>query len=81
MLNSKFDMKEMDLADVFLGIKITRTSDGLALSQTHYIYKILEKFQKSHSNVARTLVDLNLHLSKKKGKTYPSWSILTQLGD
>ncbi|KAH7852065.1 hypothetical protein Vadar_020159 [Vaccinium darrowii] len=33
MLNSKFDMKDMGLADVILGVKITRTSDGLALSQ------------------------------------------------
>ncbi|KAH7864181.1 hypothetical protein Vadar_026696 [Vaccinium darrowii] len=30
MFNSKFDMKDMDLADVILGVKITRTSDGLA---------------------------------------------------
>ena len=29
MLNSRFDMKDMGLADVILGIKIKRTSDGL----------------------------------------------------
>ena len=27
MLNSRFDMKDMDLVDVILGVKITRTSD------------------------------------------------------
>jgi transposase InsO family protein len=32
MLNSKFDMKDLGVADVILGIKITRTSDGLVLS-------------------------------------------------
>ena len=32
MLNSKFDMKYMGLADVILGIKIIRTSDELMLS-------------------------------------------------
>ena len=76
MLNSKFDMKDMGLADVILGVKITRTSDGIALSQTHYIDKILAKFNKSDTNVARTPVDVNLHLSKNGGKAYPNWSIL-----
>uniref|UniRef100_A0A2N9EVE4 Reverse transcriptase Ty1/copia-type domain-containing protein n=1 Tax=Fagus sylvatica TaxID=28930 RepID=A0A2N9EVE4_FAGSY len=41
MLNSKFDMKDLGVADVILGIKITRTSDGLVLSQSHYIKKII----------------------------------------
>ena len=69
MLNSKFDMKDMGLADVILGVKITRTSDGIALSQTHYIDKILAKFNKSDTNVARTPVDVNLQLSNNRGKT------------
>ena len=34
MLNSRFDMKDMGLGDVILGIKIIRTSDGLMLSQS-----------------------------------------------
>ena len=29
ILNSRFDMKDMGLADVILGIKIKRTSEGL----------------------------------------------------
>ena len=37
MLNSSFEMKDLGLADVILGIKIKRTSDGLILSQSHYI--------------------------------------------
>ena len=32
MLNSRFDMNDMGLADVILRIKIKRTSDGLILS-------------------------------------------------
>ena len=46
MLNSRFDMKDMGLTNVILGIKITRISDGLILSQSHYVDKILEKFNK-----------------------------------
>ena len=32
MLNSRFDMKDLGLADVILGIKIKRTLDGLILT-------------------------------------------------
>ena len=43
-LNSRFDMRDMRLADVILGIKILRTLDGLILSQSHYVNNILGKF-------------------------------------
>ena len=69
-------MKDMGLADVILGVKINKTSNRLALSQTHYIDKILAKLNKSDTNVARTLTDVNIYLSKNREKAYPSWSIL-----
>ncbi|WJZ99453.1 hypothetical protein VitviT2T_017897 [Vitis vinifera] len=69
MLNSRFDMKDMGLADVILGIKIKRTSDELILSQSHYVDKILGKFDKDNSGVARTPVDVTLHLSKNKSES------------
>ena len=69
MLNSKFDMKDMGLADVILGVKITRISDGLVLSQTHYVDKILEKFNKNDSGIARTPLDNSFHLSKNRGES------------
>ena len=69
LLNFQFDMKDMRLADVILGIKILRTSDGLILSQSHYVDKILEKFNKDDSGVARTPIDTGLHLSKNKSES------------
>ena len=45
MLTSKFNMKDLGVADVILGIKISRKSNGLVLSQSHYIKKVLEKFK------------------------------------
>ena len=69
MLNSRFDMKDMGLADVILGIKIKRTSDGLVLSQSHYVDNILGKFDKNKSGIARTPVDVTLHFSKNKGES------------
>ncbi|KAJ9561442.1 hypothetical protein OSB04_006602 [Centaurea solstitialis] len=67
MLKSKFDMKDMDLADVILGIKITRTQNGLVLSQIHYVDKILEKFNQGDTGIARTPIDTSQHLSKNRG--------------
>ncbi|KAL6210194.1 hypothetical protein ACLB2K_021131 [Fragaria x ananassa] len=60
-------MKDMGHADVILGIKLTITSNRLVLSQSHYVDNILEKFDKDNSGVARTPIDMTLHLSKNKG--------------
>ncbi|CAM8941522.1 unnamed protein product [Rhodiola kirilowii] len=46
ILNSRFDTKDMGLADVILGIKITRTTDGFVLGQSHYVDKILDRGKK-----------------------------------
>ena len=35
MLSDNFEMKDMGVADVILEIKITRTPDGISLSQSH----------------------------------------------
>ncbi|KAL0445959.1 UNVERIFIED_CONTAM: Retrovirus-related Pol polyprotein from transposon TNT 1-94 [Sesamum latifolium] len=67
-VDKNFDMKDMGLADVILGIKISKTSDGLALSQSHYVENILKKFKAYDSPPAKTPVDLNLHLAKNKGE-------------
>ena len=39
MLSNSFDMKDLGVVDVILGIKITRTPDGIGLSQSHYVDK------------------------------------------
>ena len=70
MFNNKFDMKDLGVADVILGIKISKTLDGLILSQSHYIEKILIKFKQNDSSPMRTPVDVNLHLFKNNGKSF-----------
>ncbi|GJY29456.1 retrotransposon protein, putative, ty1-copia subclass, partial [Tanacetum coccineum] len=57
MLKSNFDMKDMGLADVILGIKIIRTQNGLVLSQAHYVDKILNTHNAGDSGQARTPID------------------------
>ena len=66
MLNSRFDMKDMGPTDVILGIKLIRTSYEPIQSQSHYVDNILEKFDKNNSIIAKTPVDVTLHLSKNK---------------
>ena len=39
ILTSKFDMKDSGVVDVILGIKFCKTSNGLVLSQSHYVEK------------------------------------------
>ena len=68
MLTSEFDMKDLGVANVILGMKISRKSDGIILSQSHYIKKVLEKFKKYDDSPMRTAVDVNLHLTKNKGQ-------------
>ena len=66
MLNSRFDMKDLGHADVILGIKIKRTSNGFILSQSHYVDNILGNFDKYNSSIVRKPVDVTLHFSKNK---------------
>ena len=68
ILKARFDMKDMGLADVILGVQITRTHNGLVLSQAHYVDKILEKFNANDTNVARTPIDTSQHLAKNRGE-------------
>ena len=61
-------MKDLGVTDVILGMKISRKSDGLVLSQSHYIKKVLEKFKEYDDSLVRTPIDVNLHLTKNKGQ-------------
>ena len=67
MLANKFEMKDIGVADVILGIKISRTPQGLVLSQSHYVDKILKKYTKHEIVIAKTPIDGSLHLSKNNG--------------
>ena len=44
-LRSKFDTKYLGESEVILGIKISRTLNGLNLAQEHYVEKILRRFE------------------------------------
>ncbi|GJZ22100.1 retrotransposon protein, putative, ty1-copia subclass [Tanacetum coccineum] len=57
MLKLKFDMKDIGLADVILGIKIIQTHNRLVLSQAHYVDKSLNNHNVGDFSLARTPID------------------------
>ena len=64
MLSSKFDMKDLRVAYLILGIIILKTTQGLALSQSHYIERVFDKFKYLNFNVVKTPIDLSFTFQK-----------------
>nr|GEV01739.1 zinc finger, CCHC-type [Tanacetum cinerariifolium] len=56
-LSSRFSMKDMGKADVILGIRIKHESNGIAISQSHYIEKVLKKFNYFNCTPVSTPLD------------------------
>ncbi|XP_028096116.1 uncharacterized protein LOC114296032 [Camellia sinensis] len=69
LLKKRFDMKDMGVAEVILGMKISKTFDGYALSQSHSVEKILGKFGKHDNRPAKTPIDANAHLLNNTGES------------
>ncbi|KAL2235247.1 UNVERIFIED_CONTAM: Retrovirus-related Pol polyprotein from transposon TNT 1-94 [Sesamum indicum] len=65
-LKNKFEMKDMGEANVILGIKLTRSTDGITISQSHYVEKIIEKFGYQNSRIAKTPYDPSVALFKNE---------------
>nr|GEU61318.1 zinc finger, CCHC-type [Tanacetum cinerariifolium] len=66
-LSSRFSMKDMGEADVILGLRIKHESNGIAISQSHYIKKVLKKFNYSDSTAVSTPMDTCEKLMPNKG--------------
>jgi len=62
LLSNNFDMKELGEADVILGIKITRSDKGISLNQSHYVEKILRKYNYFDCKPASTPYDPSVKL-------------------
>nr|GEU87948.1 zinc finger, CCHC-type [Tanacetum cinerariifolium] len=65
-LSSKFDMKDLGVAEVILGIRIKRRNNGISISQSHYIEKILTKFNFANCSPVYTHVDLTVKFRHNK---------------
>ena len=56
-LSKSFDMKDLGEADVILNIKLIKGENGITLSQSHYVEKILSCFGYVDSKPSPTLYD------------------------
>ncbi|CAN4119733.1 unnamed protein product [Withania somnifera] len=54
---------------VILGIRIHRTPQDLAMSQSCYIEKVLDKFKYLNFNIAKTPMDMSFALRKNEGES------------
>ncbi|GJU21255.1 zinc finger, CCHC-type containing protein [Tanacetum coccineum] len=66
-LSSNFDMKDLGEAEVILGIRIKRGNNGISISQSHYIEKILTKFNFANCSPVYTPVDPTVKFRPNKG--------------
>ena len=66
-LSSNFDMKNLCLVDVILGIELIKKNDGMVLTQSHYVEKLLKKFNYFVKPVF-THYDSSIRLKKKLSK-------------
>ncbi|GJT62680.1 zinc finger, CCHC-type containing protein [Tanacetum coccineum] len=67
-LSSRFSMKDMGEADVILGIKIKRENKGIVITQSHYIEKILKKFNREDYSPMSTPMDPVEKIKPNTGK-------------
>jgi len=65
ILTNKFDIKDLGIVD-WPGIKISRTCDGLILSPSYFVEKVLDKFFKGDNSIMKTPIDINIHFSIEK---------------
>ncbi|GJW67376.1 zinc finger, CCHC-type containing protein [Tanacetum coccineum] len=56
-LSSRFSMKDMGEANVILSIRIKHKSNGIAISHSHYIEKVLKKFNYFDCTLVSTPMD------------------------
>ncbi|GJS30887.1 zinc finger, CCHC-type containing protein [Tanacetum coccineum] len=67
-LSSKFFMKDMGEDDVILGIRIKHGSNGIAISQSYYIEKVLKKFNYFDCTPVSTHMDTSEKLMPNNGQ-------------
>ncbi|GKC70755.1 zinc finger, CCHC-type containing protein, partial [Tanacetum coccineum] len=67
-LSSRFSMKDMGEANVILGVRIKHRSNGIVISQSHYIEKVLKKFNYFDCTAVSTPIDTSEKLILNNGQ-------------
>ncbi|KAD7116815.1 hypothetical protein E3N88_04083 [Mikania micrantha] len=69
LLSSSFDMKDMREADAILRIRIKRSKNGITMTQSHYIEKMLKKFNHFNCSHISTPIDPNIRPMPNQGNS------------
>nr|GEW17466.1 zinc finger, CCHC-type [Tanacetum cinerariifolium] len=67
ILSSRLSIKDMEEADVIIGIRITHESNGIAISKSHYIKKVLKRFNHLDCTSVSTPMDISDKLMPNNG--------------
>ena len=79
-LTSRFKMKDLNEVDTILGIKVRKHSGGFALCQSHYINKILNKFNHLNIKEANTPYDVSSKLTENTGRSVAQIEYASAIG-
>ncbi|XP_071912380.1 uncharacterized protein [Coffea arabica] len=75
-----FKMKDLGEVDTILGIKVKRHSGGYSLSQSHYVEKVLNKYQHLKIKEVSTPYDPNFKLFENSGKPIAQLEYASAIG-
>ncbi|KAL0534566.1 hypothetical protein IC582_028857 [Cucumis melo] len=78
-LGQHFEMKELRSLNYFLGLEVSRPSDGYLLSQAKYASDLLARLGITDSNTASTSLDPNIHLTLYDGVPLEDVNLYRQL--
>nr|GEV99943.1 zinc finger, CCHC-type [Tanacetum cinerariifolium] len=79
-LSSKFSMKDIGEANVILGIRIKHERNGIAISQSYYIEKVLKKFNYFNHNLVSTPMDTIEKLMPNNGQAVSQLEYFRMIG-
>ncbi|KAI0510700.1 hypothetical protein KFK09_011309 [Dendrobium nobile] len=69
----RFDMTDVGLMSLFLGIEVHQKDDGIWICQKRYAKELLEKFRMNHCNSVSTSMQTGVHFTKEgEGKLVDS---------
>ena len=79
-LSSIFQMKDLNKVDIILGIKIKRHSEGFLLCQSHYVEKVLQRFEHLNIKEANTPFNQIIKLGENTGRAITQLEYASVIG-
>ena len=79
-LSFVFKMKDLNEMDTILGIKIKKYSEGFSLCQSHYVEKVLQRFEHLNIKEANTPFNRSIELGKNTGRAIAQLEYASAIG-